>query len=78
MGRLSHREEETEALEGDGSGSSIQKDPKARCTDVGYLESWVEERREPRLLGTQAEPVGSPFPAHGLGAGSRVQPGIVN
>lgn len=38
-----------EALEGDGSGSSIQKDPKARCTDVGYLESWSGREK-----GTQA------------------------
>lgn len=47
MGRLSHLEEETEALEEDGSASSIQKDPKARkCTGVDYLESWKWKREE--------------------------------
>lgn len=40
MGRLSHLEEETEALSEDSSGSSVQKDPKVRkYTGVGYLVS---------------------------------------
>lgn len=79
-GRLSHLQEDTEALDGEKSGSSTQEDPKVReCTGVGYLASCEQKKDEntgswaPRL-----GPVGPPLQAHGIEAGSRVPPDGVN
>ena len=80
MGRLSHPEEETRVLNEDRSGSSTQGDPQAgKHTGVCYLASQGQQRDgntgcwAPRL-----GPMMPPFQAHGVEAGSRVQPDGVN